>query len=125
MRIVGIILLVLGLAGIGAGVYGMMTLEECDSVISTNTSTLREKFPELEGVADLTSISDLVAVDRILKDSGDLATKYLAWNILMAMGDKDDATMIQNVGFGAGGGLFVVGLLLTLLGGKKKKTADA
>ncbi|MDX9720181.1 MAG: hypothetical protein RBU37_05510 [Myxococcota bacterium] len=120
MRILGILLIVLGLGAAGAGVYGHLEMQANQNTIDTNTAELKKILPE----DDLTDIKTLVAIDRVLKEAAPPGKQDLAWDILNAMGDIEDNTMLRNVGFGAGGGLLLIGILLAALGGKKKK-ADA
>jgi hypothetical protein len=124
MRAAGIILLVLGLAGLGGGAYGMTQEQAARDTIAEKQKLLREAAPGLEkdlGV-DLNDIADLVAIDRVTKDDPLLPddVRNAAWDILGAMGDEEDMAMVKLGGFAAGGGLSVVGLFLFVLGSRKK-----
>lgn len=127
MKVVGIIFLVLGLAGLGGGVYGMTQEQAARDTIAEKQNLLRETFPDLETAAKLDDIGDLVAIDRELKDNVMIpqGTRDAAWDILNAMGDEEDMAMAKMGGFAGGGGLLVVGLLLTGLGSRKKTSQFA
>jgi hypothetical protein len=127
MKVVGIIFLVLGLAGLGGGVYGMQQEQAARDTISEKQTLLRETFPDLESAAKLDDIVDLVAIDRELKDNFMIpeGTRDAAWDILNAMGDEEDMKMAKMGGFAGGGGLLAVGLLLTVLGSRKKTSQFA
>jgi hypothetical protein len=127
MKVVGIIFLVLGLAGLGGGVYGMQQEQAARDTISEKQTLLRETFPDLESAAKLDDIGDLVAIDRELKDNFMIpeGTRDAAWDILNAMGDEEDMKMAKMGGFAGGGGLLAVGLLLTVLGSRKKTSQFA
>jgi hypothetical protein len=124
MKVVGIILLVLGLAGLGGGVYGMQGEQKAKDTIAEKQKLLRDAAPGLEkdlGL-DLNDIVDLVAIDRAIKDDFMLPddVRNAAWDILGAMGDEEDMAAVKTGGFAAGGGLSAVGLLLLVLGMRKK-----
>lgn len=124
MKVVGIILLVLGLAGLGGGAYGMTKEQEARDTIAAKQQLLREAAPGLEkdlGV-DLGNIVDLVAIDRVTKDDPFLPddVRNAAWDILGAMGDEEDMATVKLGGFGAGGVFTAIGLLLFGLGSRKK-----
>lgn len=126
MRIAGIILLVLGLAGLGGGAYGMTEEQKARDTIADRQKLLRDTIPGLEteiGVK-LTSIEDLVMLDRAIKDDIMLPdnVRNAAWDILGAMGDEEDMANVKTAGFGGGGALSAIGLLLVVLGGRKKRT---
>lgn len=126
MKIAGIILLVLGLAGLGGGAYGMTEEQKARDTISDRQKVLRDTIPGLEtdiGVK-LDDIKDLVALDRAIKDDILLPdnVRNAAWDILMAMGDEEDMANVKKAGFGGGGGLTLIGLLLVVLGSRKKRT---
>jgi hypothetical protein len=129
MKAVGIIFLVLGLAGLGGGVYGMTQEQAARETIDQKQSLLRESAPGLEKDLGLKldDIADLVAIDRATKDDIMLPedVRNAAWDILGAMGDEEEMGMIKLGGFAAGGGLAVIGLLLTVLGGRKNKSQFA
>lgn len=129
MKVVGIIFLVLGLAGLGGGVYGMTQEQAARDTIDQKKTLLREAAPGLEtdlGMK-LDDIGDLVAIDRAIKDDLLLPddVRNAAWDILNAMGDEEDMAMVKLGGLGGGGGLLVLGLLLTVLGGRKNKSQFA
>ncbi len=48
-----------------------------------------------------------------------------AWDILGAMGDEEDMAMAKMGGFGAGGALSLIGVVLFGLGSRKKSAAVA
>lgn len=126
MKIVGIILLVLGLAGLGGGAYGMTEEQKARDTITTKQQLLRDAAPGIEkdlGL-DLTNIKDLVAIDQAIKDDFMLPddVRNAAWDILMAMGDEEDMAKVKLGGFAGGGGLSVLGLLLVVLGSRNKRT---
>jgi hypothetical protein len=124
MKAVGIIFLVLGLAGLGGGAYGMTQEKAAHDTIAQKQALLRESFPGLEKELDLSldDIGDLVAIDQTIK--GDLMmpedVRNAAWDILGAMGDEEEMGMVKLGGFAGGGGFFALGLLLFVLGGRKK-----
>lgn len=124
MKVVGIIFLVLGLAGLGGGAYGMTQEKAARDTIDEKQTLLRESAPGLEENLGLSldDIGDLVAIDRGIKDDITLTNEIrnAAWDILNAMGEEEDMAMVKLVGFAGGGGLLVVGLLLTVLGSRKK-----
>ena len=129
MKAVGIILLVLGLAGLGGGVYGMTKEKEAQQTIEQKQKLLRDTFPGLEQEAGVSydDIADLVAVDREIKDNIMLPddVRNAAWDILDAMGDEEDMAMAKMGGFGSGGALLTIGLVLFGLGARKKSAAVA
>lgn len=124
MKTVGIIFLVLGLAGLGGGVYGMTQEQAARDTIDEKKALLRKAAPGLEedlGL-DLDDVVDLVAIDRETKDNVMLPedVRNAAWDILGAMGDEEDMAMVKLGGFAGGGVGSVLGLLLIVLGGRKK-----
>lgn len=124
MKAVGIIFLVLGLVGLGGGAYGMTQEQAAHDTIEQKQKLLREAVPGLEkniGL-DLNDIVDLVTIDQVVKDDFMLPddVRNAAWDILNAMGDEEDMAMVKLGGFAGGGGLLVIGLLLFVLGGRKK-----
>ncbi len=126
MKVVGIIFLVLGLAGLGGGAYGMTEEQKARDTIATNQQALRDELPMLETELKLKldDIEDLVAIDRALKDDF-LAPEKIrnaAWDILGAMGDEEDMAKVKMGGFAGGGGLLALGLLFIGLGSRKKQT---
>lgn len=129
MKAVGIILLVLGLAGLGGGVYGMTQEQAARDTIAEKQTLLREAIPGIEEELKLKldDIGDLVAIDREIKDNFMIpeGTRNAAWDILDAMGDEEDMAMVKLGGLAGGGGLLVVGLLLTVLGSRKKTSQFA
>lgn len=129
MKAVGIIFLVLGLAGLGGGVFGMTQEQAARETIEQKQALLRESAPGLEKDLGLKldDIGDLVAIDRATKDDLLLPddVRNAAWDILNAMGDEEEMGMAKLVGLAGGGGLLVVGLLLTVLGGRKNKSQFA
>ncbi len=126
MKIAGIILLVLGLAGLGGGAYGMTEEQKARDTIADRQKLLRDTAPTLETELglDLDDIKDLVALDQAIKDDIMLPdnVRNAAWDILMAMGDEEDMANVKKAGFGGGGGLTLIGLLLVVLGSRKKRT---
>jgi hypothetical protein len=124
MKVVGIILSFLGLAGIGGGVYGMTKEQAARDTIDAKQKLLREAAPGLEEDLDLDldDIADLVAIDRVTKDDVMLPddVRNAAWDILDAMGDEEDMAMVKTGGFAAGGVLTTLGLLLVVLSLRKK-----
>lgn len=126
MKIAGIILLVLGLAGLGGGAYGMTEEHKARDTIADRQKLLRDTAPTLETELglDLDDIKDLVALDQAIKDDIMLPdnVRNAAWDILMAMGDEEDMANVKKAGFGGGGGLTLIGLLLVVLGSRKKRT---
>jgi len=120
MKALGVILLVLGLGGVGLGVYGMMEISAADATIAENTEHLEKMFPNAKGDIDFTSIEDLVAIDRFLKNEPLAEHPDAAWDILNAMGDRQDAENMQLYGFAGGGGLAFVGVSFLVLGIRKK-----
>jgi hypothetical protein len=126
MKIAGIILLVLGLAGLGGGAYGMTEEQKARDTIAERQKLLRDTAPTLETELglDLGNIKDLVALDQAIKDDIMLPdnVRNAAWDILMAMGDEEDMANVKKAGFGGGGGLTLIGLLLVVLGGRKQRT---
>jgi hypothetical protein len=129
MKAIGIIFLVLGLAGLGGGVYGMTQEQAARDTIEQKQNLLRKEIPgiETELALKLDDIGDLVAIDREIKDNPLLPSdvQNAAWDILNAMGDEEDMAMAKLAGFAGGGGFLVIGLLLTVLGGRKKKSQFA
>jgi hypothetical protein len=129
MKVVGIIFLVLGLAGLGGGVYGMTQEQAARETIDKNQSLLREAAPGLEKDLGLSldDIGDLVAIDRVTKDDILLPddVRNAAWDILNAMGDEEEMAMAKLGGFAGGGGLTALGLLFVGLGSRKKKSQFA
>lgn len=127
MKAVGIIFLVLGLAGLGGGVYGMTQEQAARDTIAQKQDLLRDAAPGIEkdlGL-DLSDIEDLVAIDRAIKDDFMLPedVRNAAWDILNAMGDEEEMAMVKLGGFAGGGGGLVIGLVLFGLGMRKKSTA--
>ncbi|MFV8749818.1 hypothetical protein ACNOYE_04655 [Nannocystaceae bacterium ST9] len=127
MKVVGIIFLVLGLGGLGGGVYGMTQEQAARDTIVEKQELLRKAAPGLEkdlGV-DLNNIVDLVAIDRVTKDDIMLPddVRNAAWDILNAMGDEEDMAAVKLGGFAGGGGGLAIGLLLVVLGSRKKPQA--
>jgi hypothetical protein len=126
MKIAGIILLVLGLAGLGGGAYGMTEEQKARDTIAERQKLLRDTAPTLETELglDLGDIKDLVALDQAIKDDIMLPdnVRNAAWDILMAMGDEEDMANVKKAGFGGGGGLTLIGLLLVVLGSRNKRT---
>lgn len=126
MKIAGIILLVLGLAGLGGGAYGMTEEQKAHDTIADRQKLLRDTAPTLETELglDLNDIKDLVALDQAIKDDIMLPdnVRNAAWDILMAMGDEEDMANVKKAGFGGGGGLTLIGLLLVVLGSRNKRT---
>jgi hypothetical protein len=124
MKAVGIILLVLGLAGIGGGAYGMTKEQAARDTIDSNQKLLREAMPGIEEELDLDldDIADLVAIDRALKDNfmAPDEVRNAAWDILGAMGDEEEMAMVKTVGLAAGSVLTTLGLLLVVLSLRKK-----
>jgi hypothetical protein len=129
MKVVGIIFLVLGLAGLGGGAYGMTQEKAAQDTIDQKQTLLRKEIPGIETELNLKldDIGDLVAIDREIKDNPLLPAdvQNAAWDILNAMGDEEDMAMVKLGGFAGGGGLLVVGLLLTVLGSRKNKSQFA
>ncbi|HLT36552.1 MAG TPA: hypothetical protein VK034_09705 [Enhygromyxa sp.] len=127
MKTVGIILLVLGLAGLGGGVYGMTQEQAARDTIAQKQNLLREAAPTIETELGLKldDIADLVAIDRAIKDNVMLPddVRNAAWDILNAMGDEEDMAKVKLGGFAGGGGLLVIGLLLFVLGARKQAQA--
>ena len=70
IKIAGIILLVLGLAGLGGGAYGITEEKKARDTIADRQKLLRDTAPTLETELglDLNDIKDLVALDRAIKD---------------------------------------------------------
>jgi hypothetical protein len=72
MKIAGIILLVLGLAGLGGGAYGITEEKKARDTIADRQKLLRDTAPTLETELgldlNLNDIKDLVALDRAIKD---------------------------------------------------------
>ena len=70
IKIAGIILLVLGLAGLGGGAYGITEEKKARDTIADRQKLLRDTAPTLEAELglDLNDIKDLVALDRAIKD---------------------------------------------------------
>jgi hypothetical protein len=128
MKAVGIIFLVLGLAGLGGGAYGMTQEKAAHDTIAEKQDLLRESFPGLEKDLGLSldDIGDLVAIDQTIKDDSLMPedVRNAAWDILGAMGDEEEMGMVKLGGFAGGGVFFALGALLTLLGGKKKSQFD-
>jgi hypothetical protein len=128
MKAVGIIFLVLGLAGLGGGAYGMTQEKAAHDTIAEKQGLLRESFPGLEKDLGLSldDIGDLVAIDQTIKDDSLMPedVRNAAWDILGAMGDEEEMGMVKLGGFAGGGVFFALGALLTLLGGKKKSQFD-
>jgi hypothetical protein len=128
MKAVGIIFLVLGLAGLGGGAYGMTQEKAAHDTITQKQGLLRESFPGLEKDLGLSleDIGDLVAIDQTIKDDSLMPedVRNAAWDILNAMGDEEEMGMVKLGGFAGGGVFFALGALLTLLGGKKKSQFD-
>ena len=127
MKVVGIIFLVLGLAGLGGGAYGMTEEKKAHDTIEQKQNLLREAAPGIEkdlGL-NLSDIADLVAIDRAIKDDFMLPedVRNAAWDILDAMGDEEEMGMVKMGGFAGGGGLFAIGALLFGLGMRKKSAA--
>jgi hypothetical protein len=129
MKAVGIIFLVLGLAGLGGGAYGMTQEKAAHDTIEQKQTLLRKEIPgiETELGLKLDDIGDLVAIDREIKDNPLLPAdvQNAAWDILNAMGDEEEMGMVKLGGLAGGGGFLVVGLLLTVLGSRKKKSQFA
>lgn len=123
MKALGIILILLGLGGIGVGIYGMTEVSSAEEKIATNTDHLEEMLPGMSEDFDFTDVETLVQIDRALKDQALAEYPDAAWNILMAMGDKEDGELMQTYGYPAGGGLLLVGIILLVLGGRKKPAA--
>jgi hypothetical protein len=128
MKVVGIIFLVLGLGGLGGGVYGMTQEQAARDTIDQKKTVLRDALPGLEqelGIS-LDNIGDLVAIDRVMQDDFMLPddVRNAAWDILDAMGEEEDMGMVKMGGFGAGGGFLAIGLLLFALGSRKKSQFD-
>jgi hypothetical protein len=127
MKAVGIIFLVLGLAGLGGGAYGMTQEQAARDTIADKQKLLRDAAPGIEtdlGL-DLDNIADLVAIDRAIKDDIMLPddVRNAAWDILDAMGDEEDMAMAKKGGFAGGGVGLVLGLLFLGLGMRKKSQA--
>jgi hypothetical protein len=129
MKVVGIIFLVLGLSGLGGGAYGMTQEKAAQDTIDQKQTLLRKEIPGIETDLGLKldDIGDLVAIDREIKDNPLLPAdvQNAAWDILNAMGDEEDMAMVKLGGLAGGGGLLVVGLLLTVLGSRKNKSQFA
>lgn len=127
MKVAGIIFLVLGLAGLGGGAYGMTQEKAARDTIEQKQQLLRDAAPGLEKDLGLSldNIVDLVAIDRATKDDFMLPddVRNAAWDILNAMGDEEDNAMVKMGGFGAGGTFLTIGLLLFGLGSRKKSAA--
>jgi hypothetical protein len=129
MKAVGIIFLVLGLVGLGGGAYGMTQEKAARDTIEQKQTLLRDAAPGLEKDLGLSldDIGDLVAIDMATKDDLLLPddVRNAAWDILNAMGDEEEMGMVKLGGLAGGGGLFGLGLLLFLLGGRKNKSQFA
>jgi hypothetical protein len=129
MKAVGIIFLVLGLVGLGGGVYGMTQEQAARDTIEQKQTLLRDAAPGLEKDLGLSldDIGDLVAIDMATKDDILLPddVRNAAWDILNAMGDEEDMAMVKLGGLGGGGGLTALGLLFVGLGSRKKKSQFA
>jgi hypothetical protein len=129
MKAVGIIFLVLGLVGLGGGVYGMTQEQAARDTIEQKQTLLRDAAPGLEKDLGLSldDIGDLVAIDMATKDDILLPddVRNAAWDILNAMGDEEDMAMVKLGGLGGGGGLLALGVLFVALGSRKNKSQFA
>ena len=126
MKAIGIIFLVLGLAGLGGGAYGMTQEKAAHETIAEKQALLRESFPGIEQELGLKldDIKDLVAIDQTIKD--DLLmpdnVRNAAWDILNAMGEEEEMGMVKLGGFAGGGVFFLLGAVLFGIGAGKKKS---
>ncbi len=105
-----------------------MTQEQAArETIANKKSLLREAVPGIEKDVglNLDDIADLVAIDRVMKDDILLAddVRNAAWDILGAMGDEEDMAKAKLGGFAGGGTALALGLILFVVGGRKKTDA--
>ena len=121
MKKAGIVILVLGILGLGVGVFGLISEQSARGTIEEKQALLSETVPELTDVADLNDVADLVSIERML--SGDPShppeVQSAATDILDAMGDEQDMVTVKLGGLAGGGVLALLGGLLFVLGRKR------
>lgn len=97
MKKAGIVILVLGILGLGVGVFGLISEQSARGTIEEKQALLSETVPELTDVADLNDVADLVSIERML--SGDPShppeVQSAATDILDAMGDEQDMVTVK------------------------------
>jgi len=128
MKVIGIVLIVFGVLGLGAGVFGMMQYEKLDAEVTANSERLGEIFP---GLPQATSRDVVDMVDMDLALSQLLITAYgperdayteaqtLVQSSMDNMVAMDQMEAAKMIGFPAGGVLLAMGLLFLVLGLRK------